>query len=112
MTRLELWPEAITEMYVLAALVGVIGTLGFAALVEHLMARTRATKVSTTARQPLQNPAPPQEVPVLEALVERVRAGETIYVTGPLDGLTGRMKLVMIDQLRSKAGMPVRVIFS
>lgn len=52
------------------------------------------------------------EVDLHEVLVAKVRAGEPIYIAGPLDGPDGHVHLETISRLRSETGLPVRVIFN
>lgn len=52
------------------------------------------------------------EIPLSEVLIARVRAGEPIHISGPLDGPVGQAHLATISKLRTETGLPVRVIFS
>lgn len=58
------------------------------------------------------NPDAHSEVDLYEILVERVRAGEPIHITGPLDGSTGQLNLATIAKLRAETGLPVRVVYN
>ena len=50
------------------------------------------------------------EIDMIEALEARVRAGQPIYVTGPLRDVSGKMHIAMVNRLREMTGMPVIVI--
>ena len=52
------------------------------------------------------------EIDLFDALAARVRAGQPIHVTGPLDETLGRMHLAMVNRLRADTGLPVHVIHS
>lgn len=52
------------------------------------------------------------EVDMFEVLAERVRAGEPIHITGPLDVPVGQIHLATIDKLRRETGLMVQVIYS
>ena len=58
------------------------------------------------------NPETHTDVDLLEILAERVRAGEPIHITGPLDGSVGQLHLVTIAKLRAETGLPVRVVYN
>jgi len=58
------------------------------------------------------NPDTHTEVDLFEVLAARVRAGEPIHITGPLDGSTGQLHLATIAKLRAETGLPVRVVYS
>lgn len=47
---------------------------------------------------------------MIEALEARVRAGQPIHVTGPLNDVSGKMHIAMVNRLREMTGMPVIVI--
>lgn len=50
------------------------------------------------------------DIDMAVVLAEKVRAGEPIYVTGPLTGVAGELHVAMINRLREMTGMPVYVI--
>ena len=50
------------------------------------------------------------EIDMIEALAQKVRAGEPIYITGPLNDAVGKMHLATVNRLREMTGMPVHVI--
>lgn len=50
------------------------------------------------------------EIDMIEALAARVRAGQPIYVTGPLSDVPGKMHIAMVNRLREMTSMPVHVI--
>ena len=52
------------------------------------------------------------EVDMIEPLAEKVRAGEPIHVTGPLDDVQGKLHVALVNRLREMTGMPVHVIHS
>lgn len=58
------------------------------------------------------NPETYTEVDLLEVLSERVRAGESIHIAGPLDGSVGQIHLATIAKLRAETGLPVRVVYN
>lgn len=58
------------------------------------------------------NPETHTEVDLFEVLAARVRAGEPIHITGPLDGLVGQLHLATITKLRAETGLPVRVVYN
>jgi len=47
-----------------------------------------------------------------DVLAARVRAGEPIHISGPLDGPIGLAHLATISRLRAETGLAVRVIYS
>ncbi|WP_402721309.1 hypothetical protein [Janthinobacterium rivuli] len=51
-----------------------------------------------------------KEIDMIEALAARVRAGQPIYVKGPLNDVSGMMHIEMVNRLREMTGMPVNVI--
>lgn len=57
-------------------------------------------------------PSVQPELDLIDVLAARVRAGEPIHITGPLDGPVGQVHLATISKLRTETGLPVRVIFS
>lgn len=52
------------------------------------------------------------EVDLFEVLAARVRASESICITGPREGPVGQIHLATISRLRAGTGLPVRVIYS
>lgn len=58
------------------------------------------------------SPAVLPEMDLIEVHAAHVRAGESIHISGPLDGPVGLVHLVTISRLRNETGLPVRVIFS
>lgn len=50
------------------------------------------------------------EIDMIDVLAQKVRAGEPIYVTGPLDEVQGKTHVALINRLRETTGMPVHVI--
>jgi len=50
------------------------------------------------------------EIDMTEALAQKVRAGEPIYVTGPMSETAGTMHVALVNRLRELTGMPVHVI--
>jgi hypothetical protein len=52
------------------------------------------------------------EIDMTEALAQRVRAGESIYVTGPMSEAAGKMHVALVNRLCETTGMPVHVIHS
>ena len=57
-------------------------------------------------------PATPSEMDMFDLLAARVRAGEPIHVSGPLDDVQGRLHIAMINRLTRETGMYVRVIYN
>lgn len=53
----------------------------------------------------------PNEIDLLDALSERVRAGEPIHVTGPFDEVQGKLHIAMLNRLLGR-GLPVQVVYS
>jgi len=54
------------------------------------------------------------EIDMIEALAQKVRADEPIYVTvtPPLNDAAGKMHLATVNRLREMTGMPVHVIYN
>lgn len=58
------------------------------------------------------SPAPEAEFNLHEVLAAKVRAGQPIHITGPVDGAVGQMAITTVARLRRETGLPVTVIFS
>lgn len=52
------------------------------------------------------------EIDMTEALAQKVRAGEPIYVMGSMSEAAGKMHVALVNRLRETTGMPVHVIHS
>lgn len=52
------------------------------------------------------------EFDMLEVMAAKVRAGDPIHVSGPLEGEVGLLHIAMVNRLKHLTGMPVHVIHS
>ena len=81
-----------------------------ATLVQSLSEKGRALGLCVTPHQAPSVGAP--ELDIFDFLAARVRAGECIHITGPLDATVGQELMATISRLRRETGAAVRVIFS